>query len=150
MSPKNWSPNTHFLPSFISSDKLTSHSPWVTQCNKGLGVGRTVNISMIPVKKRFRESSGWSEIVKEASFNKRKKEPAGKCVSPYEAWHKIWEPASDQGHSFLLEMGTEKLWGDPHTCTGTCTDCKTKVSAEWLKRAGANHHTTKFSTAFFF
>lgn len=58
MSPKNGSPNTHCLPSFISSDKLTSHSLLVAGYNKGAGGGETtVNISMILVKERFRESS---------------------------------------------------------------------------------------------
>lgn len=35
---------------------------------KGWGWGETVNISMILGKERFRESSVWSEIIKEGSF----------------------------------------------------------------------------------
>lgn len=81
MSPKNWSPNTHFLPSFISSDKLTSHSLWVAGCNKGGGGGEELStLAWFESRKGLRKAVSEVKSSRREVSVKGEKEPAGNCV----------------------------------------------------------------------
>ena len=109
MSPKNGSPNTHFLPSFISSDKLTSHTLLVAGCNKGGGGGGgTVNISMILVKERFRGKQCLKWNHQGGKFQLKGK--GGGWRLDVSLWSMSQEVEAEDGPlSFLkLEMGSER------------------------------------------
>ena len=127
MSPKNWSPNTHFLPSFISSDKLTSHSLWVAGCNKGGGGGEELStLAWFESRKGLRKAVSEVKSSRREVSVKGEKEPAGNCVLS------LWSVSPEVGTGirllsfFMREMGSERAASFPqvtgcfHTSVSGC------------------------------
>ena len=127
MSPKNWSPNTHFLPSFMSSDKLTSHSLWVAGCNKGGGGGEELStLAWFESRKGLRKAVSEVKSSRREVSVKGEKEPAGNGVLS------LWSVSPEVGTGirllsfFMREMGSERAASFPqvtgcfHTSVSGC------------------------------
>lgn len=155
MSPKNGSPNTHFLPSFISSDKLTSHSLWVAGCNKGVGVGEELStLAWFQSRKVWgKQCLKWNPQGGKFQL-KAKRRQLGLDVS-------LWSMSPEVGTGdgplsfFMLERGSERASVLPLSlslCLHICVGCLTWSlhTGWWRETREARGHVTEISAPFFF